>query len=44
MLEAFDARFLESVREKTPQGRFAHPDEIAREICDKIGNPQGDDN
>jgi 3-oxoacyl-[acyl-carrier protein] reductase len=43
MLEAFDQRLLETLRSRAPGGRFTSPEEVAREICDKVGDPVRDD-
>ena len=37
MLKAFDERFLETVRQTQPEGRFATPEEVAAEIMEILG-------
>jgi len=37
MLEAFDERFLQTLRKARPDGRFETPDEVAARIMDLIG-------
>ncbi len=38
MLEVFDARYLDAMREKDPRGRFSTPDEVAEDLFALIGD------